>query len=73
MITEDDERLYKLKPLPEVPWIGAAESQKRRAAYEAGRIDYRKLVPIIENVEPGDIGYAGTRAPTDTLKDPNNG
>lgn len=60
--TPEEEMTLKLRPLPEVPWIGVEESQRRRAAYEAGRVDYRVIHPIIENVEPGDMGYAGTRA-----------
>lgn len=34
MITEDDDRRYKLPPLPEAPFCGAAEAQRRRAAWE---------------------------------------
>lgn len=41
----DEERLYRLPPLPDVPWIGDRECAQRRLAYEAHRAEYRRLNP----------------------------
>lgn len=35
MITPEDERRYGLKPLPEVPFCGPEEAQRRRRTWEA--------------------------------------
>jgi hypothetical protein len=37
MITHEDEARYGLKPLPDVPFCGPEEAQRRRKAYEDGR------------------------------------
>lgn len=60
--TPEDEALLKLRPLPDIPFIGPEESQRLRAAYEAARIAYRVVHPIIEAVEPGDLNTASTRS-----------
>lgn len=59
--TPEQEALYKLRPLPDVPFIGTKESQRRRANWERHRVGYREVVPIIEAVEIGDLNTASTR------------
>lgn len=41
----DEEKLYRLRPLPDAPFIGARESELLRAEYEAGRQQYRAEHP----------------------------
>jgi len=39
--TPEEEALYKLRPLPDIPFIGAEESQRLRAVYEESRKAHR--------------------------------
>ncbi len=61
MITHEDEKRYGLKPLPGVPFVGAAESRRLNEAYEAGRRRYLVDNPMIEAIEPGDVDASSTR------------
>lgn len=46
MITEEDERRYKLRPLPDVPFIGTAASTALNALYELKRKLWRQRHPV---------------------------
>lgn len=59
--TDKEVAIFRLRPLPDIPFIGAAESQRLRKVYEDYRRGYRTDNPIKDNVEPGDPGYASTR------------
>lgn len=48
--TPEEEARYRLPPLPEVPFIGHAESGRRNVAYEDARKQYRKVHPIVNPV-----------------------
>lgn len=50
-ITPEDEKRYGLPPLPDVPFIGEAEAQRRREAYEAGRRLWRDEHPLAPKVD----------------------
>lgn len=63
--TPEEEELYKLRPLPDIPFIGVEESRKRREAYKRGSTEYRVKNPIIEAVETADLT---TDASTRTTK-----
>lgn len=53
MITAEDERLYKLKPLPDVEPAFGAEAAQHQADYEESRRRWRLVHPIVprENCE----------------------
>lgn len=51
MITPEDEKRFGLQPLPDVPFIGAAEAQRRRDAYEAERRLWRAEHPLAPKVD----------------------
>lgn len=52
MITPEDERRFALKPLPEIPFCGAEEAQRRRAAYEASRAG--RNPPFVRGTRPSE-------------------
>ncbi len=63
--TEEEARRLKLRPLPDVPFIGHAEIRQLRKAWEQHRKAYREINPLTKNIEPGDPGYASTRESKD--------
>lgn len=49
--TPDEERRYKLAPLPEVDFIGQAAAERLHALYEAHRHAYRTAYPVLTREE----------------------
>jgi hypothetical protein len=43
--TPEEEALYKLRPLPDVPFIGEGRAKHLNGRYEVGRLRYRETHP----------------------------
>lgn len=51
-MTALDDEIDRKWPLPDVPFIGAEESQRRQAAYVAQRCQHQVIYPILESSGP---------------------
>lgn len=51
-MSEDDDRRYGLKPLPEFPPMTLEEARLRQMRFEADRRDWREDHPIVPAVVP---------------------